>query len=62
MVTIPNQSSIPKAWLEFDGKERLPEGPFYSRIVDCDGRTNQIHVDGWRGRSDYLVDRYSERC
>jgi len=59
MVTIPNQSSIPKAWLEFkDG--RLPEGPLYRRIVDV---MEELVKFTWivRGRSDYLVDRYSER-
>ncbi len=59
MVTIPNQSSIPKAWLEFK-KGRLPEGPFYARIVDV---MEELVKFTWlvRGRSDYLVDRYSER-
>ncbi|MEO9682070.1 MAG: arsenical resistance protein ArsH [Tateyamaria sp.] len=59
MVTIPNQSSIPKAWLEFkDG--RLPAGPFYARVVDV---MEELVKFTWmvRGRSDYLVDRYSER-
>jgi len=60
MVTIPNQSSIPKAWLEFDGKGRLPKGPFYLRLVDV---MEELVKFTWlvRGRSDYLVDRYSER-
>ncbi len=60
MVTIPNQSSIPKAWLEFDGEGRLPEGPFYARIVDV---MEELVKFTWlvRGRSDYLTDRYSER-
>ncbi len=60
MVTIPNQSSIPKAWLEFDDKGRLPEGPFYARIVDV---MEELVKFTWlvRGRADYLVDRYSER-
>ncbi|MEP1766759.1 MAG: arsenical resistance protein ArsH [Sulfitobacter sp.] len=60
MVTIPNQSSIPKAWLEFDGKGRLPAGPFYARIVDV---MEELVKFTWlvRGRADYLVDRYSER-
>jgi arsenic resistance protein ArsH len=60
MVTIPNQSSIPKAWLEFDGKGRLPAGPFYARVVDV---MEELVKFTWlvRGRSDYLVDRYSER-
>ncbi|RKE96312.1 arsenic resistance protein ArsH [Sulfitobacter guttiformis] len=60
MITIPNQSSIPKAWLEFDSEGRLPEGPFYARIVDV---MEELVKFTWlvRGRSDYLVDRYSER-
>ncbi len=59
MVTIPNQSSIPKAWLEFkDG--RLPEGAFYRRIVDV---MEELVKFTWimRGRKEYLVNRYSER-
>jgi arsenic resistance protein ArsH len=61
MGTIPNQSSIPKAWLEFDGKGRLPEGPFYARLVDV---MEELVRFTWmvRGRKDLLVDRYSERC
>lgn len=60
MVTIPNQSSIPKAWLEFDDEGRLPAGPFYARIVDV---MEELVKFTWltRGRADYLVDRYSER-
>jgi arsenic resistance protein ArsH len=60
MVTIPNQSSIPKAWLEFDAEGRLPAGPFYARIVDV---MEELVKFTWmtRGRSAYLVDRYSER-
>ena len=59
MVTIPNQSSIAKAWLEFQG-DRLPAGPFYARVVDV---MEELVKFTWmvRGRSDYLVDRYSER-
>lgn len=60
MVTIPNQSSIPKAWLAFDGQGRLPEGSFYARIVDV---MEELVKFTWmvRGRKDDLVDRYSER-
>lgn len=60
MVTIPNQSSIPKAWLEFDKDGRLPAGPFYARVVDV---MEELVKFTWmvRGRADYLVDRYSER-
>ncbi|MBV6637541.1 MAG: NAD(P)H-dependent oxidoreductase, partial [Mameliella sp.] len=60
MVTIPNQSSIPKAWLEFDDTGQLPAGPFYNRVVDV---MEELVKFTWlvRGRADYLVDRYSER-
>nr|WP_201120716.1 arsenical resistance protein ArsH [Sulfitobacter sp. EhC04] len=60
MVTIPNQSSIPKAWLEFDEAGHLPAGPFYNRVVDV---MEELVKFTWlvRGRADYLVDRYSER-
>ena len=59
MVTIPNQSSIAKAWLQFEG-DRLPAGPFYSRVVDV---MEELVKFTWmvRGRAPYLVDRYSER-
>lgn len=60
MVTIPNQSSIPKAWLEFDSDGRLPDGPFYRRIVDVMEELVKFTFLV-RGRKDYLVDRYSER-
>ncbi|KIC13568.1 arsenical resistance protein ArsH [Leisingera sp. ANG-Vp] len=60
MVTIPNQSSIPKAWLEFAEGARLPEGPFYRRLVDV---MEELVKFTWlvRGRKEYLTDRYSER-
>jgi arsenic resistance protein ArsH len=60
MVTIPNQSSIPKAFLEFDCDGRLPEGALYRRVVDV---MEELVKFTWlvRGRSDYLLDRYSER-
>ncbi|MEL6463861.1 MAG: arsenical resistance protein ArsH [Pseudomonadota bacterium] len=59
MVTIPNQSSIAKAWLEFEDG-RLPEGPFYRRVVDV---MEELVKFTWmvRGRQAYMVDRYSER-
>ncbi|MBW3241162.1 arsenical resistance protein ArsH [Epibacterium sp. DP7N7-1] len=60
MVTIPNRSSIPKAWLEFAEGDRLPEGAYYRRIVDV---MEELVKFTWltRGRSAYLTDRYSER-
>ncbi|MEP0519142.1 MAG: arsenical resistance protein ArsH [Hyphomicrobiales bacterium] len=60
MVTIPNQSSVPKAWNEFDEDGRMNASPYYNRIVDV---VEELMKFTWmvRGRSDYLVDRYSER-
>ncbi|MEL6967430.1 MAG: arsenical resistance protein ArsH, partial [Pseudomonadota bacterium] len=34
MVTIPNQSSVPKAFMEFDSDGRMKPSPYYNRIVD----------------------------
>src|SRR3546814_4547136 len=34
MVTIPNQSSVPKAWQEFDDDGRMKPSPYYDRVVD----------------------------
>lgn len=60
MVTIPNQSSVPKAFTEFDEDGRMLRSPYYNRIVDV---MEELVKFTWmvRSRSDYLVDRYSER-
>ncbi len=60
MITIPNQSSIPKAFLEFDDDDRMKISPLYTRIVDV---CEELVKFTWmtRGRSAYLTDRYSER-
>ncbi|MEQ8824955.1 MAG: arsenical resistance protein ArsH [Filomicrobium sp.] len=60
MVTIPNQSSVPKAFTEFDEAGRMLPSPFYNRLVDV---MEELVKFTWmvRGRSDILVDRYSER-
>lgn len=60
MVTIPNQSSVPKAWQEFDGEGRMKPSAFYDRVVDVMEELVKFTYLV-RGRSDYLVDRYSER-
>ena len=59
MVTIPNQSSVPKAWGEFDG-DRMKPGPLYDRIVDVMEELTRFTYMV-RGRNDALVNRYSER-
>ncbi len=60
MVTIPNQSSVPKAWQEFDEHGRMRPSPYYDRVVDVMEELVKF-TRLVRGRSDYLVDRYSER-
>ena len=60
MITIPNQSSIAKAFTEFDDNDRIKPSPYYNRMVDV---CEELMKFTWmtRSRSDYLVDRYSER-
>lgn len=60
MITIPNQSSIPKAFLEFDDQGRMKASPFYNRVVDVMEELMKFTLLT-RGRSAYLTDRYSER-
>ncbi|KQT88592.1 arsenical resistance protein ArsH [Aurantimonas sp. Leaf443] len=60
MVTIPNQSSVPKAFLEFDEAGRMKPSALYARVVDV---CEELAKFTWlmRGRTDHLTDRYSER-
>lgn len=60
MVTIPNQSSVAKAFNEFEEDGRMKTSPYYNRIVDV---MEELVKFTWmiRGRSDYLTNRYSER-
>jgi len=60
MVTIPNQSSVPKAYQEFDDDGRMKPSALYDRVVDVIEELMKFTLLV-RGRSDYLVDRYSER-
>jgi arsenic resistance protein ArsH len=60
MITIPNQSSIPKAFLEFDEDGRMKPSALYDRIVDVMEELVKFTLLT-RDRAGYLVDRYSER-
>ncbi len=60
MVTIPNQSSVPKAFLEFDDAGRMLPSAYYDRVVDVMEELVKFTLLV-RGRQAYLVDRYSER-
>ncbi|HEI8955477.1 TPA: arsenical resistance protein ArsH [Serratia liquefaciens] len=60
MITIPNQSSIAKAYMEFEENGRMKPSSYYDRIVDVMEELMKFTLLT-RGRSDYLVDRYSER-
>ncbi|MCO7519078.1 MULTISPECIES: arsenical resistance protein ArsH [unclassified Pseudomonas] len=60
MFTIPNQSSVPKAYLEFDDAGRMKPSPYYDRVVDVMEELVKFTVL-LRDRQELLVDRYSER-
>ena len=60
MITIPNQSSVAKAFLEFDEAGRMKPSPYYNRIVDVVEELMKFTLL-FRDNKDYFVDRYSER-
>ncbi|WP_062382249.1 arsenical resistance protein ArsH [Pseudomonas abietaniphila] len=60
MFTIPNQSSVPKAYLEFDDANRMKPSPYYDRLVDVMEELVKFTLL-LRDHKDFLVDRYSER-
>jgi len=59
LVTIPNQSSVPMAWKEFDKDGRMKPSSLYNRIVDVMEELVRFTLMT-RGRPE-LTDRYSER-
>jgi arsenic resistance protein ArsH len=60
MITIPNQSSVPKAFLEFDDHNRMKPSANYDRVVDVMEELVKFTLLT-RSVSTYLTDRYSER-
>lgn len=60
MLTIPNQSSVAKAYQEFDEAGRMKPSPYYDRVVDVVEELMKFTLLT-RDASPYLVDRYSER-
>ncbi|WP_286238557.1 arsenical resistance protein ArsH [Neptuniibacter halophilus] len=60
MITIPNQSSVAKAYLEFDDQDRMKPSSYYDRIVDVMEELMKFTLLT-RGCGDYLTQRYSER-
>ena len=60
MLTIPNQSSVPKVYNEFSDDGRMIASPFYNRVVDVIEELMKFTLMT-RGQAGYLVDRYSER-
>jgi arsenic resistance protein ArsH len=61
LVTIPNQSSVAKAWDEFDGEGRMRPSPYRDRIADV---MEELVRFTWltRDLKDEMLDRYSERA
>lgn len=60
MLTIPNQSSVAKAFAEFTEDGRMKPSAFYDRVVDVMEELVKFTLLT-RDLSPYLVDRYSER-
>ena len=60
MITIPNQSSVPKAWQEFHDDGRMKDSELRDRVVDVMEELYRFTLLT-RDYADVLVDRYSER-
>ncbi len=60
MLTIPNQSSVAKAFMEFGDDDRMKPSAYYDRIVDVMEELVKFTLLT-RDCKDTLVDRYSER-
>ncbi|MEM6666429.1 MAG: arsenical resistance protein ArsH [Pseudomonadota bacterium] len=60
LLTIPNQSSVPKAYLEFDDDDRMKPSSMYDRMVDVMEELVKFTLLT-RDATPSLLDRYSER-
>lgn len=60
MVTIPNQSSVAKAFLEFEEYRLMKPSPYYNRIVVVMKELMKFTLL-LRDNKEYFVDHYSER-
>ena len=60
LLTIPNQSSVAKAYEEFDEAGRMKPSSYYDRVVDVMEELMKFTLLT-RDIAPYLVDRYSER-
>jgi arsenic resistance protein ArsH len=60
LITIPNQSSVAKAFTEFDDHDRMKPSSYYDRVVDVMEELVKFTLLT-RDCAGYLVDRYSER-
>lgn len=60
MLTIPNQSSVAKAFNEFDDDGRMRPSPYYNRVVDVMEELVKFTLLT-RDLVPHLTDRYSER-
>lgn len=60
LLTIPNQSSVAKAWQEFDEHGQMKPSSYYNRIVDVMEELVKFTYLTRDNRA-YLTDRYSER-
>ena len=60
MITIPNQSSVARAYEQFDDAGRMKPSSYYDRVVDVMEELVKFTLLT-REASAYLTDRYSER-